>query len=43
MVDINLFDKCIGCDVDDFHCHVGGEAAIQVYSLLGEKPPLSGI
>lgn len=36
-------EKCIGCGVCEFHCPVGGEAAIQVYSLPGNKPPLSGI
>jgi polyferredoxin len=36
-------EKCIGCGVCEFHCPVGGEAAIQVYSLPGDRPPLSGI
>jgi ferredoxin len=36
-------EKCIGCGVCEFHCPVGGDAAIQVYSLPDNKPPLSGI
>jgi NAD-dependent dihydropyrimidine dehydrogenase PreA subunit len=36
-------EKCIGCGVCEFHCPVGGEAAIRVYSLPGDRPPLSGI
>ncbi len=38
-----LREKCIGCGVCEFHCPVGGDAAIQVYSLPDNKPPLSGI
>ena len=38
-----LKEKCIGCGVCEFHCPVGGDAAIQVFSLPDNNHPLSNL
>jgi ferredoxin len=38
-----LRDLCIGCGVCEYHCPVGGEAAIQVQTLPSTNTFISGV
>jgi ferredoxin len=39
----DFLNLCIGCGVCEYHCPVGGEAAIQVQTLPNTNSFISGI